>query len=149
MYSRGGKLQGVEVDGKKYRFKRTIAVDLEQNEWMPSKTKDKETDTRTEMVTTEGLQAQSAPIPAVEITSRDVIEAPPKDEPVQSSLESIPAKESDTPKAPAENLPQINPIDGPINPQHAQRSSELSSIRTQRKIGRERDDKEENDGFRR
>jgi hypothetical protein len=148
-YSRDGKLQGVELDGKKYRFKRTIGIDVEQHEWMPSKTQEKEVDASKELITSEGLQVESPPIPEAEVTPMDVVEAPPKNEPVQNSHESIPAKEADAPKAPVDDLPQSNPIEGPVNPQHIQRSSELSSIRIQRKIGRDRDEKDENDGFRR
>jgi hypothetical protein len=147
-YSREGKLTGVELDGKKYRFKRTIGVDLEQHEWRPPKNQDKEVETHKEQVV-ETPTIESIPIAEIEVTPTDLILASPKEEPVQNPHESIPTREAEESKAPTEDLPKESPLEGPINPHHSQRSSELNSLRVQRKIGRDRADKDDNDGFRR
>ncbi len=148
-YSRDGKLQGVELDGKKYRFKRTIGVDLDQHQWAPAKTPDKEIDTPKMETSAEVPQVETSPIPELEAVPLEPLQSPSKEDSIQMQHESTSAQENDSPKACAEDLPKVSPIEGPIHPHHIQRSSELNSLRVHRKIGRDRDEKDDNDGFRR
>lgn len=154
-YARNGKLTGIEVDGKKYRFKRTLGIDPESFAWEVKKEKlrDKELNIPNSkaMPSKEGEPIEKDEF--ADTTSNDpkVLE---DTQPVEhQKLEPIKEKESGElmhqspePKAPSDD----NKADVSIqdHTQYHSRTSELSSIR-QRKPDRGREDREDDEGYRR
>lgn len=132
-YGRSGTLTGIEVDGKKYRFKRTLGLDLDTWDFSRSQDKPAERESKAE---SQKETADSSSTNHSNERERDVIPS----ERLPSNEKASPSKEDRTNQE--DNKQKESSTKNSPNTQLSQRTSELRSIRQNRDSGRSLDNRD-------
>lgn len=124
-YDRGGTIQGIVVDNKKYRLKRSLGIDLQTWEWKTNKEPNHQYDGK--------LETKSEP-KEIEETSRQRTESSQEQE--SNNKQDEPRVHEHSPNPESENSKE--PLEQTkSDPQVSSRNAELSSIRERKEEPRE------------